>query len=380
MRHNEQFVRELPNDRPMRSKGTDLMEHRDHMTRRNFLARVTTLAGGVALAGAGTTLAGCGGNSGGPSGPQVPAPAAAPAALGEDAGAVQARNQGLNITGAPATTNSGVSIGSSPTAASVATTLGTIASGYSSSAPFGLPIQNTSGGYTLTSSGAISSTGTTLGSSQAALMSVFQQLLTSMTSLPASEGGITLTSTDTLGTAVYTLTNGNKITVPVIYNASGTIIFDPVLLLIPPPQTTNITVNGKTVPNPYVISAASVANNTGAAAQTQYNATFASLMAYGGGRAVASQDANGNLIVASSSTVPSQFGPGCSSNTAPVVTSATKSIAKAITTRANGNCLDIAITITVIISVTVGGVTYVLSTFSLSATMSICLTGISISS
>ncbi len=361
------------------------MANYDRLTRRDFLSRVTTLVGGVALASSGLALAGCGsGNNNNGNNNTLSTPSANQ--IGTSPGGAKladvtplSHQVGLTVTATQTDAHQAVTA-TDPT--SVANTLATLAASTTTTAPspgFGVAVQQSTGTFT------IIPLGTTTGSLQdstgafvtpSAFATAVANYLTALTSLPASQGGITISSGDKYVYNTYTYGNQQTISVPAIVDStSGKIVFDPVLSMLPPPQTSTITGSVGTVTNPYVDTLSTVSGSTGTLGQNQYNPASGTLLFSIGAAATAGAGSGGALTITNSKVGTPTTGPGVSISSQNI-TSRAVPVGTGNSRQSGSSCITVVLTFTVTMTLTLpSGATVVLWTLTVTITVQICITG-----
>jgi hypothetical protein len=284
MHEEEQSVREQTNLLHKRSKGKRLMNNFDQITRRDFLSRVTTLAGGVVVATSAGLLAGCGSDNGSSSSTTkvVPFPSqpAAPTPLTPQQAIQLAISQGF----LPANTQI--------TATTPITTLDT--TNTSASAVAGLIAANLpSPGVFLLPSLSSFTTGQSLQLTPAQLMAGIQTYL--------SQAGITFSAGDKIENLSYTI-NGQPYNSIAVVDANGKILFDTYASLLPPTSSSATTQTNAS--NNYSTNA------LGQARYTAYNPADGHLLLDAGFTAKPNYDVNGNLSQTNPVTVAQAPGTG----------------------------------------------------------------------
>lgn len=331
-----------------------MMEYCDRMTRRNFLARVTTLAGGIALASTGLSLAGCGGNSnssgnGGNGSTSIPTPGQIGSSPGNASMATAlpfAHQIGVTLTNTQTSTGKLVT---QATPADVASELAALVASAPSTVPnptLALPILQSNGTYSIVPLANLTdSSGASV--SSASLQSAIASYLAGLEALPLSQGGIQLSSLDSYVYNTYTYGNQQTISVPAIVDKNGNIVFDPILSFLPPPETTTVTgPSGTTEPNPYVLVVSNKTGLAGAMGENVYNPATGSLLYSIGATATATQSTSGTLTMGNSQIGTPTTGPDITVAGATITTKAVPTgIAK--TRQSGSGCITIGLTFTV---------------------------------
>lgn len=285
MHDKDPNVREETNQLRRRSKGTKLMNNFDQMTRRNFLARVTTLAGGVAVATSAGLLAGCGSDNGSSSGGNTKAPGL-PASPGPTtpvnavsmfaSEGVLPTDTKLTLTPVRTLTATDAVDGSSIAAALVAA-IGSDPTAFAFPQGSGADLSGVSGFATAKSLG-LSAAEVTEG-------------LTNLVNDFIAAGLVSFTSGQQLSKSTYT-THGQTYTSATITDpTTGVTIFDPILSLL------------VTTTNPkYAIDQDVPNGSTGQGRYTNYNVADGHLVTDVAGSATLNTEVNGNLNTANPAT------------------------------------------------------------------------------
>lgn len=275
------------------------MDNYDQMTRRNFLTRVTTLAGACVVVTSASMLSGCGGGEGGGNNPPpFSAFFTPPSRMDPDTAVQQAVATGQLPAGTSAATNK-----SAPLATLASTDAATVVAAVNAAlpAPSGLPLPVTLAG----NSQAGLKTAASLHMSLADVQAFVGHYLTAgmTTPDPNSQSGaayIVVPTGSTVNAHTYTI-NGQTFTLPVLLGPDGLLIFDPILSLLPP----NGAITGSR-PVPQVQKN----GTTGEGAAAEFNSYDGHTVFYTRAQAVGSTDANGNLSSATPSITQTNVGPG----------------------------------------------------------------------
>jgi hypothetical protein len=335
MHEEEQSVREQTNLLHKRSKGKRLMNNFDQITRRDFLSRVTTLAGGVVVATSAGLLAGCGSDNGssGPATKQVPFPSqpAPPTPLTLPAALALAIFNGQLPAGSKITSITPIATVSDPT--TVSTTV-----------KDNLPPVTT---YALSTPGGIAT---------AVALNVTATALQQAVAVFLNQAGTTFAAGDVVETVAYSI-GGKTYNSLAVVNSSGQILFDTFFSLLAP-DTASSTLQ-KNASYDYSNQA------VGQARYTAYNPSDGHLVLDLGLTATPNYDVNGNLSTTNPVTVAQasgtgSAGPGISLGNGGKAVSLPNTAAtpKAVSVSSHKSTRDTITSITITITYTVGGVTF----------------------